>query len=341
MTNPPNKTVFLSHSTSKKMKKIKWGIVGAGWISQKFCEAITVVENGDVQAVFTKTRSKAEALAKQYTIPIIYDTLESLLNDKAIDIVYIATPHPSHAEIAKACLNADKPVLCEKPFTMNLQEAIEIVDLARAKRIFLMEAMWTRFLPQIRKAKEILDSGKIGKVVLLQADLAHIAPKDPNNRFYNKALGGGALLDLGVYPVSFALYMLGMPDKINVLSNLADTGVDETMSIAFHYKDGRIAQLFISFVTTSVKEANIYGEDGTIRIHSSWFTPSQLSLVSKDGESEKFEFDFIGNGYNYEIEECHRCLREGKTESKLIPLSLSLDIMQMLDWIEEDARMTN
>ena len=322
------------------MITIKWGIVGAGWISRKFCEAMTVVDGGEVRAVFTKTRLKAESLAEDYTIPLIYNSLEKLLKDNEIDIIYIATPHPSHAEIALSCLNAGKPVLCEKPFTMNLVEAQLVVDKAQNKKVFLMEAMWTRFLPQIRKAKEILDSGKIGKVALLQADLAHIAPKDPTNRFYNKALGGGALLDLGVYPVSFAIYMLGVPDKIRVLCNLANTGVDETMAIQFKYKDGKMAQLFFSFVTNSAKEAHIFGDDGEIRIHHSWFTPTQLSFISKDGKIKKSDFNFIGNGYNYEIEECHRCLREGKTESDLMPLDLSLDIMRMLDRIAKEAEIS-
>lgn len=319
------------------MKTIQWGIIGAGWISRKFCEAMMSVDDGQVRAVYTQTRKKADSLAGDYPIPFIYDSLAALLEDKEINIVYIATPHPSHAEIAKACLNARKPVLCEKPFTMNLQEATEVVELARKKRLFLMEAMWTRFLPHICKAKEILDSGEIGKVTLLQADLAHIAPKDPNNRFYNKKLGGGALLDLGVYPISFAIYMLGVPHKIRVLCNMADTGVDESMTIDFQYDDGRMAQLFISFVTNSVQEARIYGEEGSIRIHPSWIRPSQATLSLNNGNTETTAFEYTGNGYNFEIDECHRCLREGKTESDLMPLDLTLDIMQMLDWIGQET----
>ena len=171
----------------------------------------------------------------------------------------------------------------------------------------------------------------------MQADLAHIVPKNPGNRFYNKELGGGALLDLGVYPVSLALYMLGNPGRIQVSCNRAKTGVDETMAVDLHYSDGKMAQLFFSFVIQSEQNAVIYGDKGYIRIHPSWFRPSQASLHFNDGRSESTEFAYSGNGYQYQIEECHRCLKEGKTESALMPHRLSLDVMRTLDRIAEIA----
>ncbi|MES2308875.1 MAG: Gfo/Idh/MocA family oxidoreductase, partial [Verrucomicrobiota bacterium] len=252
-----------------------------------------------------------------------------------IDAVYIATPHPFHQENSILCLKEGKAVLCEKPFTINALEAAEVIDVAKEQKQFLMEGMWSRFLPHVVKARELIQSGAIGDPRLLQADFGFKGEWNPEGRLFNPHLGGGALLDVGVYPISLSFYLFGAPKKIQSQACLGKTGVDEQASLLFEYEGGRMALLSTSIQTTTPQEAVIMGSEGSIRLHRPWWGPSHLTLTTKRGD-EVMAFPKVGNGYNYEAEEVGRCLREGLFESPVMPWDESLAIMKTMDALRKE-----
>lgn len=317
------------------LKPIKWGILGPGGISSKFAKDLAYAEGAELVAVGGRSLEKAESFAKQFNIPRAYGSVDELASDAEIDIVYVGTLHPIHKENVLALLRAGKAVLCEKPFTMNAAEAKEIIELAREKQVFLMEAMWTRFLPPVRKVREWIADDKIGEIRMLKADFGFDIGWAPESRLLDPQLGGGALLDAGIYPVSFASMIFGgAPAKIMSSARIGATGVDEQFSLLFEYEGGRTAALNGAVQLGMVNDAYIYGTKGYIHIPNFLFGKS-ASLHAKDAEPESIVDDRQFAGYAFEAEEAMNALREGRLESSVIPLDETLAIMNTLDTIRK------
>lgn len=313
------------------MKTINWGILGPGKIAHKFTAALSGVENARIYAVASRSIEKANQFAKQYGAQKAYGNYEEMFNDTELDVVYIATPHSHHFENTLKFLNNRIPVLCEKPITINSRQLNTLVGTARDKNVFLMEAIWTRFLPTIETTLETLKSGQLGKVKVLTADFGFRADYDPDSRLFNPALGGGSLLDIGIYPVFLSLLLLGYPEDIKALAVKADTGVDYSMAISLKYKDGAIASLNCTFGAHTETAADVYCEKGHIHINPRWVSPSSLRIYRDNNEPEDKKFTYGINGYVSEIEEVMQCLNEGKTESPKLNLDFSLQLMRLLD----------
>lgn len=316
------------------MDAIRWGILGTGGIAQKFAEGLALLPNARMTAVGSRTQDSAELFGAKWKIPHRHGSYAALMNDPEVDAVYIATPHSLHRENAIGCLTAGKAVLCEKPFTINARQAEDVIGLARKKRIFLMEAMWTRFLPIFVKIRSLLKEGAIGTVRQVQADFGFRPAFDPKSRLFDPALGGGALLDLGVYPVSLASMVFGeAPQRLASRAALGRTGVDEQTGAVLEYSDGRMAVISCSLRFESPRAAEIIGEDGWIRIHRPWWYANTITLTRSEQAAEEIALPSLGNGYAHEALEVMDCLRSGKLESGVMPLDETLHIMQTLDAI--------
>jgi dihydrodiol dehydrogenase / D-xylose 1-dehydrogenase (NADP) len=313
------------------MIKIKWGIMGPGVIAHSFVKGLQALPDATIFAVGARSMEKAAAFAQLYDIPNVYGSYEEMLNNPEVDIVYIATPHTLHKECTLMCLKAGKAVLCEKPFTINAQEAQEVIDYAKKARLFLMEAMWTRFLPAIVKVRDLLKKEVIGEIRQVKADFGFRCAWEPKNRLLNLRMGGGALLDVGIYPISLASMIFGVqPDKIQSIAHLGDTGVDEQFMAVLGYGDGKIASLSGAIRTDTPQDAWIIGTKGYIRIPDFWHAASVI-LCLKDKQVENIQLPYEATGYGYEAAEAMRCLRQEKLESDIMPLQESLSIMQTMD----------
>lgn len=313
--------------------KLKWGIIGTGMISNKFVADLGHTSNGIAYAVGSRNQESADEFAGKYNIPKAYDSYDKLLQDPDVDVIYVGTPHPLHKINVIDALNAGKHVLCEKPFTMNAAELEEIIAVAREKKLFLMEAMWTRFLPPIRRVREWIRDGKIGEVRLVKAEFGFRMGWDPEHRLLNPELGGGALLDAGIYPVSFASMIFGAkPENVYSTASIGETGVDEQFSILLAYEGGRSATLNGAIRVDLPNEAYIHGTEGYIHIPQFLFS-REASLHVSDQEVEKFEDDRPSEGYAFEAEEVGRLIQAGELESEVISLEESLDIMRLLDQV--------
>ncbi len=314
---------------------INWAILGTGRIAEKFAIGLKVVSNANLYAVGSRSIDSARDFAQKFEIPKFYGSYIDLVNDPHVDVVYIASPHVFHYEHTLLCLNAGKAVLCEKPFAMNAQQVEEMIALARAKNLFLMEALWTRFLPTIEKIESLIVDDKIGDIIFLQSDFGFKADYDPTWRLFNKKLGGGSLLDIGIYPVFISLLLLGMPSEIISTAQIGPTGVDESMSVIFKYPKGAIAALSSTFMAHTPTETNICGTKGRIRIHRMWHTPTYLTYTSNNGETQEFHFQYQANGYEYEAQEVTNCLLNQITESSKWSLSHSQKLISLLDTIRK------
>ncbi|MCB9287829.1 MAG: Gfo/Idh/MocA family oxidoreductase [Lewinellaceae bacterium] len=312
-----------------------WGIIGPGRIAHKFAQDLDKLPNARLHAVASRSEERAKAFALQYGAPHAYGAYEEITLCPDLDVVYIATPHPGHHDNTIMCLKAGIPVLCEKPFAMNSRQVQEMVDAAHAGDTFLMEAIWTRFTPSTTKALELIGHGMIGDVLSVKADFGFRAPFDPRGRLFDKALGGGSLLDIGIYPVFLALLVMGKPADIQALAHIGPTGVDEELGVLFKYNNGQMAHLHSSIRSYTKTEAFIYGERGTIHLHTRWHEPTTLSLILEDRRPRDYRFDYHTNGYSYEAEEVMHCLDHGLKESPLLPLSFSKGLMEVLDAIRE------
>ncbi len=309
----------------------RWAILGAGGIAHKFATGLAVLPDAQLIAVGSRTQQNADKFADTFNIPHRHASYEALANDPEVDAIYVATPHPFHKENTILCLNAGKAVLCEKPFAINAAEAGEMIAVARQKRVFLMEAMWSRFLPTIIKAQELIASGTIGEVRILNADFGFRTSINEDSRLFNLALGGGALLDVGIYPLSLAFLLFGAPTNIASAAHLGETGADEQAAIVLSYTRGQLALLSTAIRTNTAHEALIYGTDGYIRIPD-WWHANRL-ILNKGGKEETFEVPHDGNGYSHEAAEVARCVRAGKTESETMSLDETLSIMTTMDAI--------
>jgi predicted dehydrogenase len=309
----------------------RWGLIGSGLIAERFAADMTVSDSGRVVAIGSRSQASADRFADKFDIPNRHASYEALVADPEVDVVYVATPHPMHHANALLALEAGKPVLVEKAFTMNAREARDLVASARAKGLFLMEAMWTRCLPHIAEIRRLLDGGSLGDIVTVFADHGQWFEKNPAFRLFAPELGGSALLDLGVYPVSFASMVLGKPDRIVSLMTPAFTGVDGQTSMIFGYASGAQALLTCTSSARTPTAAVISGTEARIEIDGTYYAPSSFTLVGRDGTSTRFDPPYEGKGLHYEADEVARCLKAGLLESPLMPLDETIEIMETMD----------
>lgn len=319
------------------MRPTRWGIIGTGGIAATFAADLTLTESGVVAAVGSRTQESADRFGEEFGVARRHAGYESLVADPEVDVVYVATPHPMHREDAIMALEAGKPVLVEKPFAMNAAEAREIVALARRKGLFAMEAMWTRFLPHIAQIRDWLARGLLGEIVTVTADHGQWFPEDRDFRLFAPELGGGALLDLGIYPVSFASMVLGAPSRIVSISDPAFTGVDAQTSMLFGYDNGAQAVLNCTLRAKSPTTASIVGTEARIEIEGDFYTPTAATLIPRDGESTSFTVPHEGRGLRHEADEVSLRLAAGELESPLMPLDETVSIMETMDEVLAQA----
>ena len=319
------------------MNKIfRFGIIGPGKIANKFCESLqTLQHEAQVYAVASRDGDRAKEFAVKFNAPNVYASYQALVDDPAVDIIYIATPHPFHFEQAKLCLDHGKAVICEKPLTISYRQTAQLIELARLKKVFLMEAMWSRFIPALVKMKELVDAGEIGEIKFMHADFGFIAPPNMDQRTFNKSLGGGAQLDVGVYPMFLTLWLLGKPDYIKAFASIASTGADDNTAAMFGYKNGAVASIYSSFVADSAKVAVITGTKGIITIQEAWHKATHFTIRKNDATPpEIYEVPYPSNGLQFQAVEAMQCLREGKIESTKLPLAMSLLMAETADEIK-------
>jgi predicted dehydrogenase len=319
---------------------LRWGLIGSGQIASDFADDLTLTDSGRVVAIGSRSQESADRFADKFDIPNRHASYEALVADPAVEVVYVGTPHPMHYANALLALEAGKPVLVEKPFTMNADEARRLIDRARSEGLFLMEAMWTRCLPHIVEIGRLLADGALGDIVTVMADHGQFFPKDPASRLFARELGGGVLLDCGVYPVSFASMVLGKPARVVALITPAFTGVDGQTSMLFGYAGGAQAVLTCTSSARTPTRAAIVGTEARIEIDSLFYAPSTFTLIRRDGSATRFEPPHEGNGLHYEADEVARCLGAGLLESPLMPLDESLAIIETLDTVIAQAQIT-
>ena len=309
---------------------VRWGILGAGSIAKRFSEGVKALPDATLTAVGSRDQGKADAFADTYDIPHRHASYEALVADPDVDVIYVATPHNFHKEHSLLALQAGKPVLCEKPFTINAGELEEVVRVARDRKLFLMEGMWSRFFPLMYRLRELIREGAIGEPRIVECDFGFRAGVNPEGRLFKPALGGGGLMDVGVYTVSFASMVLGTPDRITGMATMGETGVDELAGMLLGHPNGSLATLSTAIRVNTPHTATVNGTDGRITLHTNWWKPTKMT-ISRGGKDEVIEASIEGSGFNYEAAEVGRCLREGKLESDIMPLDESLAIMRTLD----------
>ncbi len=319
---------------------IRWGVIGAGGIATKFCDDLRLLPDHAVVAVGSRTAGGADAFADRFGITRRHASYADLAADDEVDVVYVATPHPGHHDAAMLAIEAGKAVLVEKPFTMDADEARSLVEAARARGTFLMEAMWTRFLPHMVQVREVLASGRLGDIVLVTAEHGQWFPEDAEHRLFAPSLGGGALLDLGIYPVSFASMVLGTPTRITAVSDPAFTGVDAQTSMVLRDDAGRHAVLTTTLGAASPNGAAISGTLARLEIDPVFYRPTSFSVVDRDGTTERVVVPHEGNGLRHQAAEVGRCLRAGLTESPILTLDETVAIMGTLDEVRRQIGLT-
>lgn len=354
---------------------LRWGILGTGWIAGLFAQGLRELPEARLHAVGSRSRENADAFARQYGASRAHASYEALVEDPDVDVVYVATPNTAHLAHCLLALEHGKPVLCEKPFTLDAAEASRVLDTARARRLFCMEGMWMRFVPVLRELESLVRSGAIGDVRMLTAQLGLPVEYDASHRLFDPKLGGGALLDLGVYPLSLALRLLGTPTRVSSHAVFSPSGVDEQCTVLLEFPGARQAVLTTSLCNRTPNDAAIMGTEGMIHLHEPLYCPETLSLVrtrrqGSGGEArggglaarlgvdwerlkhhrllrgvrdvaslartERVTRRVLGNGYAHEAAEVHRCLREGLLESPLMPLDETLAVMRTVDAIRRE-----
>jgi len=316
---------------------IRWGILGPGRIAHKFAQDLLTLPEAQLYAVASSSQQRADEFAKQYGATHAFGKYDDLLTLSDLDVVYVATPHTLHYENVLMLLKAGIAVLGEKPFAMNSQQVQEMVETARQNKVFLMEALWSRFMPGIVQALDLARSGTIGKVVSVKADFGFKAQFSPEGRLFNKALGGGALLDIGIYPLFLSYLMLGKPVSIKASATFGSTGTDEQCGMVLTYTDGQLALLDCTLQAKTDCIGIIQGELGQLRIHSRFHETKAITLHLEEQEPTLFDFDRNTFGYDYEAKHVMQCLAEGRTESPLWSLDDSINLMALLDAVGAEA----
>ena len=321
-------------------KTFNWAIIGPGKIAHKFATSLSALPEAKVFAIGSRSLDRAQAFAKNYSAPYQFGSYEAMVQHKEIDAVYVATPHPFHLENTLLCLEHKIPVLCEKPLAMNRTQVLQMINTAKVNHTFLMEAMWSRFLPSFVKVKALLDAGIIGEVVHLKADFGFKAKKDLQSRIYNKALGGGSILDIGIYPIFLALFLLGKPERIKAMARMSETEIDEDCAMLFHYANGAIAQLHSTITANTANEAYIYGELGYLRLQPRFHESKGVELRLYNGKNKTFHFEYPTFAYYFEAKEVMETIRSGKVESDKMSWQMSLDLMEILDAVRSEVGLT-
>jgi predicted dehydrogenase len=310
---------------------IRWGILGTGNIATSFAKGVATMPDAQLAAVGSRSQTTADDYGDRFKIERRYASYIELTYNPEVDVVYIATPHSLHLENMLLCFEAGKPVLCEKPFTINAKQARQAVKRAREAGLFAMEATWMRFTPLMVELRRLLAEGMIGEIRMVNADFGIRVDFDPNFRLFKPQLGGGGTLDVGIYPLSLAQMILGTPAQVVGLAELGQTGVDEQSAAVLRYAGGQLAVLHNAIRTETPQEATIMGTEGWIRIHAPWWMPEVMTIHKPGAEPKQMDIPFTANGYTYEAAEVHRCLREGKLESKLMPLDETVAVMETMD----------
>lgn len=320
-------------------KTINWGIIGLGNIANAFAKDLALVPNACLKGVASRTKNKAKQFAKEHDAEQAYGSYKKLFKDKSIDIIYIATPHDSHAALSIAAMKAGKAVLCEKPLAVNKKQVKKMIKMAKKQKVFLMEAFWSKFNPSVKQSIDLAKSGRIGEVNYVNVDFSFYKEAPAESRMFNLELAGGALLDVGVYPVFLAYSIFGKPKEIVATSRFHDTGADIQTAAILKYKNG-MANVFCGFASESDTVAKIYGTKGRIYIDSRWHESQSYRIIEGSGSTQKQEIKVNptrGKGFTYEIVECMQCLYEGKLESDNWSHKNSLELMTIIDEIRNQC----
>ncbi|NLJ44607.1 MAG: Gfo/Idh/MocA family oxidoreductase [Bacteroidales bacterium] len=318
-------------------KKYNWGILAPGKMAAKFTNGLKTVENATLYATGSRDKARAEKFAIEHGFRKSYGSYEELAADPGVEIVYIASPHSHHHDQAILCLKNKKAVLCEKAFALNTRQAGEMIAEAKKHNVFLMEALWPPFQPFYHKAHEILDSGILGRIIHLHAYFSFIPPFDPADRKFNTSLGGGSLLDIGIYPVIDALSFIGVPDEIKACALFGETGAEESVSALFRYDNGAMATIYSSFKTNVGIGCDLICEKGNLTLSRGRDMNQRVILGLHGKEKETIVFNPPALGYHWEAEEVMNCLDNNLVESPVVPLSFSLDLIKTLDRIRHEA----
>ncbi len=313
------------------MKTYRWGILGAGKIADKFCTALNFVNGSEVYAIASRDEHNAQIFAVKHHATTYYSNYEKLVLDKNIDIIYVATPHAFHYQHTMLCLQHGKHVLCEKPLSINATLSTQMMAFAAKQQLFLMEGLWTRFMPFTEKILFLIANDIIGTIKHIQADFGFAVPFNAESRMYNKALGGGSVLDIGIYPIFFATLVLGKPTSINTFIIKTTTDVDETADVLLQYANRSTAHLLSTIGFNTSITASIFGTKGRIDVHNPWFKATDISVTLNDGSIETFSFPHICNGFEYEIEHVMYCLDNKLLQSPKLPHSFTLQVNNIMD----------
>lgn len=315
-------------------KTFKWGIIGPGKIAGKFATDLALVPGAELYAVASRDIEKARNFSAEYNFEKSYGSYEELAMDTEVDIIYVATPHVFHHEHTLLCLKNKKAVLCEKPFAINSRQVEEMILAAKENKVFLMEAMWTYFLPHYQYLLDLVKTKKFGTIKSLEADFGFAAPYLPEKRLYNKVLGGGSLLDIGIYPLFAALSLMGVPSAIKAQAKMSDTGVDESCDINLTYDNGAVACLSSAINLKTPTTAIINFEHTIITLQNRFHEPTSI-LIDRGGNKEEITFDVSSIGYNYEAIHVQQMLTEGRTESTIMTFQKSHELIALLDTVRE------
>lgn len=311
--------------------EFRWGILASGGIAQAFARDLSYFNHHIVAAVGSRSQESADSFAAEFPGCIAYASYEALVADPTLDAIYVASPHPYHVSNTVLALNAGKPVLCEKPFTINAAEARQMKAAADANGVALMEAMWARFLPHMHKVREILASGILGDIWAVEADHGQRLSDYANPRHWEPSLGGGALLDLGIYPISFAHMVLGVPDKITSSATFTDKGVDASSTVIFDYKSGAQAILTSNMMVSTPCRATICGTLGKIEIDRTFYNPTSMRIIMHDGTTTEYPKEYKGHGLRDQALEFEKVVRSGAKSSAILTPDESILIMESLD----------
>jgi predicted dehydrogenase len=316
--------------------KLRWGIISTGKIAVQFADGLKQTKGAQLVAVGSRTQDAADEFGARFSIPHRYGSYEELANDPDVDVIYIGTPHSHHYDNSLMCLNAGKHVLCEKAFTVNAKQAKEVIALAKKRKRFIMDAVWSRCLPAYDELRSILAKGTLGDIRMVTVDFGFNFPFNPKDRLFDPKLAGGALLDIGIYGVQLASLVYGRePKKITTSAEFGKTKVDEQSGIIFNYGDGKMAVITLSMQSETTQEANIMGRAGRVKVNRQFWHPDSLTVTMQGKADRLVKRPYKGNGYNYEAAHVMDCIREGKLESPLMPVEETLGIMRTMDAVRE------
>jgi len=315
------------------MTPVRWGIIAPGKIAHKFASDLTQYRPDAIVSVASSHTDRACDFAKRFGIATWYGNYREMLEKEKLNVVYIASPHAFHFEQVKLCLEMDVSVLCEKPVTINAAQLEQLIQLASGKGLFFMEALWSLFLPTFRKIFACIKEGEIGNITGIKADFGFQMPFDETSRLFNPELGGGSLLDIGIYPLLLATSCLGEPLEVKAFASLTQHQIDNEITAILSYKHSRLAQIHASIRSNTKTEAFIYGDKGTIWIPNRWIDSPSFYLLNNDGKVDLFKSSWHGFGYQFQAMEVEKCLSTGLQQSETAPITLSLQLMRLMDQI--------